>query len=207
MKLTFDEAAHAYRVDDRPVDSVTQLIALAGRGVNYSSVPDHVLDRARERGIHVDLACDFYDANRLDWNSVHPQWKPYVEAWVDFRRSCAVTVLRNQGRIYHQGLDYAGSFDALAMIDGKVVVIDRKCSKEVHRDPYALQLAAYAMPAMHVAEDDGTLVPMAGVAERWVVQLTPRTFNVVKMTDPDDFEDFKAVVRLARRTARYTEAA
>lgn len=212
MRLDFSEADHVYRVDGRAVDSVTQLIAKSGRGVDYSAVPEFVLARARERGIHCDAACDLYDAGALDWSTVHGPWKGYVEAWQRFRTEHGVTILGNQGRVYHPELDYAGSFDALVMAEdapGEVIVVDRKCSKEIHHDPYSLQLAAYAMPGILLADEAGALCQMQQAATlRWVVQLKgDGSYVIARYADAGDFEDWEAVVRLARRAQRFRRVA
>src|SRR5262249_3605917 len=77
--LEFSPATHEYRVDGALVPSVTQLLDDAGLTPDYSVVPPNVLQHARERGIHIDLACDLLDADDLDWRSVHPEAFPYVE--------------------------------------------------------------------------------------------------------------------------------
>ena len=45
--LTFDEAAHEYRLDGRRLPSVTQLLAPL---VDYSKVPRETLERAQALG-------------------------------------------------------------------------------------------------------------------------------------------------------------
>lgn len=208
MTLTFDAETHCYQVDGRRVDSVTTLIARAGHGPDYSVVPEHVLARARERGIHVDLACDYHDAGILDPETVHAPWRGYVRAWQRFRQQHGVTVLATQGRVYHPDLDYAGTFDALCMAEdapGELIVVDRKCSKEIHHDAYSLQLAAYAMPGILVADEQGELAPpQQAAALRWIVQLKANEeFTIARYADAGDFDDWAALVRLVRRRARF----
>jgi hypothetical protein len=87
VKLTIDPQTHVYRVDGRPVASVTSIIRDAGIGPDYDGVRPDILERAKARGIHIDLARDFLDQNDLDWDTVHPPWKGYIEAWASRRRS------------------------------------------------------------------------------------------------------------------------
>jgi hypothetical protein len=206
MKLDFVEEGHRYLVDGRPVPSVTTLISQAGRGVDYSAVPAFVLEQARNRGIHVHAACDLYDQGDLDLDSVVERWRPYVEAWRRFSDEHQPTSLRPELRVYHPGFDYAGTLDLHCLIDGVPTVIDRKTSKSIHPDSYGLQTAAYSLEGMLMAEPDGTLMLLPIVQKRLIVQLCgdgkPR---VHACDDPVDYEDWRAVLRLARRTARYAK--
>ena len=67
--LSFDPVAHVYRINGGPaVPSVTELLEAAGISPDYSKVNPAVLQHARRRGLHVDLACDLDDADDLDWS-------------------------------------------------------------------------------------------------------------------------------------------
>ena len=56
---------------------------------------------------------------------------------------------------------YAGTFDALVLLDGDLTLVDLKTSKDVYPD-YALQLAAYVY-ADAIVFPDGTEIPMPSV--------------------------------------------
>jgi hypothetical protein len=214
MILTFDEETHVYRVDGCEVDSVTRLITAAGRGVDYSAVPAFILEQARERGLHVDLACDLDDADLLDEGSVFPPWLGYVQGWRRYKATHHVTVLRTQLRLYHPVYHYAGSPDALVLEEGGTpVVTDRKATKQLHTDPYGLQLAAYTLPGILMADPvTGELAPLEPrPAARRIVQLHAGGGYVPHLCDdPEDFTDWLAVLervradrRLEARTKRY----
>lgn len=59
---------------------------------------------------------------------------------------------------WSHGFGYAGTFDALVLVDGAVTLVDLKTSKDVYPD-YALQLAAYKY-ADCIVFPDGTEIPM-----------------------------------------------
>lgn len=67
----------------------------------------------------------------------------YVQAlsawWLDHKPE----VIQTEVIVAHPELDYAGRFDLLCRIDGKVWLVDLKTAKRVYREAH-LQLAAYA---------------------------------------------------------------
>jgi hypothetical protein len=150
--VTFVEEDHSYWMDGRRVPSVTQILELAALTVDYSTIPAATLAHARERGSHVDLCCDLYDQDDLDWTTVHPECVPYVKAWAAFRERERFTPTLWQHRVYHERLEYAGTIDAY----GDGVLVERKCTSKLSPS-YAIQTALYAM-AMDFPD-------------RWIVQL------------------------------------
>src|SRR5262245_64474406 len=111
MILTWADETPHLRVDGRGVRSVNRVLDAAGRGVDYSRIPPHILKRARDRGVHVDLACDLYDADQLVWDSIHEPWVGYVKAWAAFREESKASIVMTQGKVYHPDLAYGGIFD------------------------------------------------------------------------------------------------
>lgn len=169
--VTFDRERHAYRVDGRAVLYVSQVLDLAGLGVDYTKIPPATLQHARERGEHVDLCCDLFDADDLAWESVHPEAVPYVRAWASFREREGFKSIVRQAVVYHPVLDYAGTADAYGLIGGAAVLVERKCTSKLS-PTYALQAALYAMPGISWAADDtpGELLPF-DAERRLIVQL------------------------------------
>ena len=64
-------------------------------------------------------------------------------------------------RVVHRGERYAGTIDALALIDGKVGVMDIKTSQAIYRD-YNLQTAAYMEPLQESVKN---------LATRWILRI------------------------------------
>src|SRR4051812_31758875 len=73
--LAFDPVEHRYWLDDRPVPSVTQVLAGAGL-VDYTFCREW----ARERGslVHKAIAIELREG--LDWTTVPEEFHPYISA-------------------------------------------------------------------------------------------------------------------------------
>lgn len=84
----FDEALHRYTLDGNHVPSVTQILKAAGV-INFDHVPQPIILEALARGAAVHRAVHFYNEDDLDvdaFASEFPQYWPYVDAWITFRR-------------------------------------------------------------------------------------------------------------------------
>ncbi len=149
-RFEFDAGRHLYLLDGRPIPSVTQVIGESGV-VDYSfCAPEHLL-----RGTYVHQACQFYDEGCLDEESVDPAIRPYLDAYILFRREAGFIPDLIERRLYyaqfqgvwhgwHPTLKYAGTLDrtgTLANHPGKWL-IDLKSG--VPNSGVMLQLAAYA---------------------------------------------------------------
>jgi hypothetical protein len=75
---------------------------------------------------------------------IDPYIKPAIESFLKFweQKSIQVTPGLVERRVVHRDHRYAGTVDALALIDGKFGVLDIKTSQAIYRD-YNLQTAAY----------------------------------------------------------------
>ena len=204
--LVFEPANHGYWVDGILRESVTQLLDAAGLTPDYSVVQPHVLQHARERGIHVDACCDLIDADDLDWRSVHPEAVPYVEAWMAFKEYEGYTPVAAQIPLYHPVYGYAGTADSIGLLPGgRPVIVERKSTTKM-APTYALQTAGYGLDGLWCAPTGGgELEPVPwGVPARLGVQLLrDGKYRLVPYDDPEDFAAFLGVVALARwRAAR-----
>ncbi|OGY98370.1 MAG: hypothetical protein A2855_01890 [Candidatus Liptonbacteria bacterium RIFCSPHIGHO2_01_FULL_57_28] len=88
---------------------------------------------------------------------------PAIHAFKQFTKGRPIRVSPDyvERRIMHPEHRYAGTVDAVAMIDGKFGVLDIKTSQAIYRD-YNLQTAAY-MEALR-----GTF---AGLETRWILRI------------------------------------
>jgi hypothetical protein len=215
--LTFEPTNHVYTVDGQIVPSVTQLLDDAGLTPDYSVINPAVLQHARYRGLHVDLACDLYDEDDLDWSSVHPEALPMVEAWIRFRDDYGYEPVVGQPALYHPELQYAGSADSIGKLNGSWVVVERKATTKMHALA-ALQTAGYGQPGLWAAPPGGgRLRPVPwGTPARLGVQLKrDGSYAVFPFSDAEDMRAFLGVVALyrwrglrrdaMRRTGRFGE--
>jgi hypothetical protein len=204
--LEFDGLSHTYRVDGQAVPSVTQLLEAAGVSPDYRKVHPAILQHARLRGIHIDAACDLDDVDDLDWSSVSPEAVGYIQGWQAFKADYQYEPVISQPPLYHPVYGYCGTPDSIGMLDGQVVVVERKATAKMAAS-YALQTAGYGCNGMHIAPRGGGRlepVPWGGPVMRLGVHLQPGgRYELVEYSDPDDESAWLGVVALARwRKAR-----
>ena len=199
--LGFSPASHEYRVDGALVPSVTQLLEDAGLTPDYSIVPPHVLQHARQRGIHVDQCVELLDADDLDFSSVHPEAMPFLEGWMRFKEYEGFTPVASQVPLFHPQHGFAGTLDSVGVLPGgHPVIIERKTTAKMS-STVSLQIAGYAIDGMWFAPPGGgVLSPVPwGPSTRLGVQLCrDGTYRLFEYTDPEDFAAFLGVVALAK---------
>jgi hypothetical protein len=140
--MIFNPAAHEYTEDDgTPIPSVTQIIKAAG------IIDDRFYNAdARDRGSAVHYMAERYAAGfRHDNRGNLLASYEYVNSFAEWMSDYGVFTLSTECRVYHKinGKAYAGTYDILADIGGKTVLIDIKTGAKAKW--HAVQLAAYAM--------------------------------------------------------------
>ena len=184
IDLHFDQATHVYRLGDRVLPSVTQVLKEAG-------IIDDTwyTEESRIRGSFAHEATALDDAGVLDESSVDSSLAGYLEAWRRFKRDSGMRILKAEFRICDRVYGYAGTVDRLAVVRHQPTIPDIKTG-----DPepwHALQLAGYArcVPGRPMRmgvylHDDG--------------KYTTRTY-----TDPSDDAAFLACVGVANWKRRF----
>lgn len=187
--LTFDEATHTYWIGAAKVPSVTQILKPL---VDLSSIPSGVLAHASARGTAVHYACELFDQDNLDWDSLDVELVPYVEAWVEFRMATGFMPIRNEERVFHPGLFYAGTLDRTGLINGELSVVDIKTSSGLY-PTVGMQLAAYA-EALNATNANATEPKHTG---RYAVQLKKDgRYHLQPYTDKTDWPVFVSLKTL-----------
>lgn len=142
--LTFDPASHTYALDSVLVPSVTGIIGAAV----INGVP--IMDKrffsaeARDRGTYVHECVETINRHGgIDWDSVDPLFRPYVEAYAAFLAVSGFKPMATETRIASRDYRFAGTIDALGMIGDKATLIDVKSGAAM---PYhAYQLGGYSL--------------------------------------------------------------
>jgi hypothetical protein len=187
MALDFDEASHTYRLDGRPVPSVTQVLDPL---MVWDGIPPDVLELARVRGGYVHEACDLLDRGQLDWATLDPALVPYVEGYQNWLADSDVTIVASELRVCHRPLRYAGTLDRLAMLRDALCLVDIKATAVV---PLTVgpQTAAYLEATK---ETSG-----AKVRRRHCLHLNPkhpRGYKLHALTEPGDFSVFVSALNV-----------
>jgi len=195
MALLFNAAAHEYFLDGPQVPSVTGVLRDQSL-VDFSGVPPFILERARQRGTAVHALCHFYNENDLDWTSVDPTYRPYVEAWVACVAERHIVPLLCERRLASRRHRVAGTLDLLAEIDGDGWLLDFATGdpEDAAKD---FQTAAYLGLALEWASEDQRLADVLKRFQRWrrasVRLMKTGLFRVTEYTDARDYARFQTL--------------
>jgi hypothetical protein len=142
--LHFNEERHEYMVDGVLRPSVTQ--ALKEAGLIHT---EWYTDEARLRGKAVHAACQFLDENDLDWDTVLPEYRGFVQGWESFKRDSGFQIGRAANgqplieyRLYHPGFGYSSTLDREGSIGSDDYLLDIKTGGPEEWHGY--QLAGYS---------------------------------------------------------------
>lgn len=196
VNFHLDEPTHTYTVNGVRVPSVTQILEELGI-IDYRGVPPEMLKHAKDRGVAAHLACQYYDEDDLDGESLDPQITPYVAGWHKFRQEHHFRIIEIEqihlGEVY--GRRYGMKIDRLVDWAGQPTIIEIKCSSKIHRW-YGAQTAAYAIG---LGTKPGTK-PEQSLAgfRRTVVHLKPNaTYSLHEYDDPRDGVTFEYALYIA----------
>lgn len=191
--LIFDAVEHRYTTPAGVVvPSVTQILKRTGVSTDFEALPNRdAIARKRDIGTACHADAHAYDDDDLDWTTVDPNVRPYLDAWVEFRQVKRLTPTARERRVFHPSLGYCGTFDGIFEspdLDTPVLV-DMKLGDP--KDAAAqYQTAAYVLA--HAIE-----APEAMGYRRWSVQLLPGRrvpFLITHYADWQDFQVWQAIV-------------
>lgn len=140
--ITFDEAKHEYRRTDTGVlvPNVTGILKNAGL------IDDDIDPYYLERGRHIHKACEYYDLDILDYDSLRDDIAGFIQSYVTFRDESPDVLISRDGVekiVYNEAWNYAGTIDRICLVNGLPAVIDLK-SGGIERW-HGLQLSGYSL--------------------------------------------------------------
>ena len=191
--LVFDPPTHTYRINNRVVPSVTQVIREILAPDEYGGVPLHVLDHAAKRGRAVERMIELDLGAELDPDSLRPELLPYWRAWQAFPDRAAWQddpEWRSQGLVFSSARGYAGTYDLY--LPSCEALVDIKATAQVPRT-VGVQTAAYAGA---MALDDLDKLHTGVVLKRYCLHVTPAGCRLIPLTDNSDSADFLAALRV-----------
>jgi hypothetical protein len=142
VTLTFDAAAHEYRIDGVRVPSVTECLERAGL-TNFDHIPEPSRKAALRRGARVHQAAHYYAEGTLNWTTVREDDRPYVESCAGFLQAGQMTFDFLERRLFHVARRYAGTCDAGGWWQGQYALVDWCCG-DLWESAKDLQTAGYA---------------------------------------------------------------
>ncbi|GGX26873.1 PD-(D/E)XK nuclease family protein [Streptomyces chryseus] len=129
----------------------------------------------------------------LNLRHVHADIKGHVRWFDEFLQEVQPEFLHMEETVWSDTHQYAGSFDAIAKVDGEVVVLDWKTSKAVY-DSVALQLSAYRYADRIILADSGESVGVPEMSGGAVLHVRPEGWSLVPVTcDEDVYAAFLAL--------------
>lgn len=182
--LTFNEEKHEYRWNGNVVPSVTQILSPM---MDFSMVNPEILRRAQLLGTYVHRTTELYDKDDLDIDALPDEIKPYLNAWIKFKKECAFEPETIESKLYHKHLVFSGTSDRTGLVRGRRSVIDIK--KMLSLGPViGMQLAAYQ--ALHSLEGEK-------IVDRYALGLRPDgTYRMVPYADPSDYPAFLSLLTI-----------
>lgn len=194
--FTFDEPSHTYTLDGHRLPSVTQI--LEPIKPDFSMVPPDVLERKRQFGTAVHLACELDDLGELDDDATDAEIMGCVQAWRRFKSDTSAQIVLNEQRLYHPALRFAGTVDRVAFLrlqadtSGAPWVLDLKTGVEPH-PTYGAQLSGYLL-LLNAQPEEGV---MPSGTRRATVHLDASgTYRFHRFPNPNDEAAFMACLSI-----------
>lgn len=139
VNVEFHKESHTYKVGGSPVVNVTRVLAPL---YDFASVPPGVLEHKRQIGDALDAAIELDIKDDLDEATIDAAIGGYFEAWRRFRKEKRFECYLLQSPVFSKKYRYAGTPDAVGLIDGEEALPDWKATYSTH-PAVALQTAAY----------------------------------------------------------------
>ena len=174
MELTFNEEKHEYRLGDKILPSVSEIMK-AITTFFYKDVPQIALDIACERGKICHQA--IFDYELFEDYQIEDKYKPYFESYLKFKEEYKPKILHQE--IMLTNGEWAGTIDCICEIDNETWLIDWKTSRDLHENLLEVQLEGYKQlcvyngikidkyGAVHLKKDGYEFVEIEPNKEMW----------------------------------------
>lgn len=138
--IDFNEAKHEYKIDGRPVPSVTQIISeILGHGWQAEQ---WYLDRGKAIHKCAEFICQGKEF------TADPRLAGYVAAISNFFAETKAEIIHSELRVASIKYDFAGTLDLICKIGARNVIIDWKHSVDKIRLP--IQVGGYAVACAEI---------------------------------------------------------
>lgn len=121
----------------------------------------------------------------INLRHVHQDIKPHVRFFDEFLQAVQPEFLHLEETVWSDEHHYAGSFDAIARIDGETVIVDWKTSKAVY-DSVALQLSAYRYANRIILSETGESIDVPAMDGGAVLHVRPEGWSFVPVACGED---------------------
>lgn len=189
---------------DSPIRGVTSVLdAIFGNKFENSSIPEHILKAAAERGTavhkYIEDWLDWYDHRfesedreephlDLEYSAYEEMWKKWLEERIDWR----IVPFHTELRLMDKKLGMKGIVDCIAYVDGKLCMIDWKTSSNLDEWSTNCQLQLYYMLLYYGNKEEKALAKQ--IEELRCLSLTKRGYRWFKF--PIDKKLGQAILKL-----------
>lgn len=182
--ITFNAENHTYLLDGIPIPSVTTILKEVGL-IDFSKVPQRILEASQLFGTAVHKACELYDVKNLDEDILDPHLKPYLKGWKKFLKDTAFVITAVEEKVASKKYWYAGRLDRRGYLD-KHTVLDIKTGVD-HGVATPIQLIGYENAYNENHKDK--------IKQRISVLLNDKgTYKLEPYTNKGDFSVFVAAL-------------
>ena len=135
-RAEFNEKEHIYKVGDKFLPSVTEIL----KGLGFIETKWYKpQDSIRGKSIHV--ATELFDKGVLDWEKLPDYIKPHVDNWIKFKEDTDFKPLFLEEHLYHPYYMYGFTPDKIGTIKDDYTIIDIKTG--AYQRWHELQLMLY----------------------------------------------------------------
>ena len=138
--IKFVEDNHVYTLKNAQIMSVTQIMSPLNSKI-YDGISSEVMKNAANRGTNVHYACEMFDNYNV--SECKKENINYFNAYKQFKIDYNVQTIKNEIKLFHKTLLFAGAIDLISIVNGKATLIDIKTTAVLHNKLVAVQLAGY----------------------------------------------------------------
>jgi hypothetical protein len=189
VNIEFDEPSHTYKIDGVVVPSVTQCLKLLDP---FQKVDRHILEAARLFGHQGHKAMTLLLKDRLNWATLDPVLKPYIEAGAEFLyRQHDFLVIAAEHVVASKTLGVAGTIDLIGEDERWTYIVEWKFTAD---QPWTAgaQTAAYER-----------LYTRSVRTKRLCVVLKPGKYDTVVLNDPADWNTFLSCLNVTKARMKH----
>ena len=189
----------AKKTAEAAVEEFGTIAQMVGQGKTEGAID--YLKRAPQRSSSPasKLGSEVHDlADRIakgeDLKRVHPEHQGFVDQFKQWIQDFEVGFMESEVTVWSDTHGFAGTLDAICMIDGEVVIVDWKTGASGVWPDVALQLNAYAM-ADCILDPDGSRRDLPSIEAAAVLHLRPEAAQLYPVRLGEDiFDVFKALL-------------
>ena len=136
--LRFESDTHTYYFHDKLIPSVSEIMRPLSKA-NYDSIPPHILENARVRGVKVHEAIEVYEALGIEPDE--EEIKLYFDSYMQVKAKNQFEVVKSE--IMLTNGHFAGTLDQIILSNEVLAINDIKNTSKIHTDMLSVQLYAY----------------------------------------------------------------